>query len=140
MQTRAEGSKAGATPAFFFSSAPAMREGVGEGRPAPLAAARSGNRRRHARYVCRLPVELFASAPGPVEMIMGVARNLSRGGMLLECSESLAPGATLHLSFAVPRWMTPRNRTDQPMTIEARTRHVNPATGTCGLQFAIPLE
>lgn len=108
-------------------------------RPSEGVVSRSVNRRRYARYVCRLPVELFVSAPGMMEMVLAVARNISKGGMLLECSESLAAAATMHLAFTVPNWMAPRNRGDRHMMIEARTRHVNPATGTYGLQFAIPL-
>jgi len=97
------------------------------------------NRRQYVRYPCRLPVEIFFSAPGMVEMVSAVARNISKGGMLIECAKSLAAAATLHLSFTIPEWMALRGRTDRNVMVEAQTRHSGPEAGVYGLQFAAPL-
>lgn len=97
------------------------------------------NRRQYVRYPCQLPVEIFFSAPGMVEMVSAVARNISKGGMLIECAKSLATAATLHLSFTIPEWMALRSGVERDVMIEVRTRHSSPAAGAYGLQFAVPL-
>lgn len=97
------------------------------------------NRRRYVRYPCRVPVRLFCEKPGMVETFSGVTRNISKGGMRLECTISLASAAKMRLSFTVPEWIALRNQKERDVMVEARTRHSNPATGLYGLQFAMPL-
>lgn len=97
------------------------------------------NRRNFVRYPCELPVEVCFSSPGLLETVRAVARNISKGGMLVECSKALAPMTFCHLTFRVPDWMTLQNGYDREIMLAAQARHANDTSRIYGLQFLEPL-
>ena len=92
-------------------------------------------RRSFERYTCNLPVDLYFSSPGLVETVRAVARNISKGGMLIECAESLVPKTSFQLSFTVPEWLPFKTGADREVMVAAQTCHANRISGTYGLQF-----
>lgn len=92
-------------------------------------------RRSFERYVCDFPIDLYFSSPGLVETVRAVARNISKGGMLIECSESLAPKTSCQLSFTVPEWLPFKTGADREVMVAAQMCHANRISGTYGLQF-----
>lgn len=53
---------------------------------------RTAERRSHTRQIAALPVLL----KGPSGVRSGFVRNLSGGGMLIECGDALIPGSQIH--------------------------------------------
>jgi CheY-like chemotaxis protein len=100
------------------------------------------NRRRFVRYPCELPVEVSISSCGFHEKMLGVARNISKGGLLLECSKFLAPMTECLVAFTIPEWMSLKKIPDQTMEgdgrdvmMVAQACHSNTNSKVYGLQF-----
>jgi CheY-like chemotaxis protein len=92
-------------------------------------------RRSFERFVCELPLELYFSSPGLVETVHAVARNISKGGMLIECPTFLPPKTSCQLSFKVPDWMPFKVGADRMVMLTAQACHADKNSGTYGLQF-----
>ena len=103
--------------------------GQGEG------SASRANRRSSERYPCELSLDMYFSSPGLLETVRAVARNISKGGMLVECSKFLAPMTSCQLAFTVPEWMTFKTDADRVVMLEAQVRHSDKISGAYGLQF-----
>ena len=99
------------------------------------AMADQANRRNSARYACEFPVDVYFSSPGLLEMVSAVARNISRGGILMECSKFLAPMTSCQVAFTVPEWMSFKPSADRAVMLGAEVRHSSSNAGACGLQF-----
>ena len=78
---------------------------------------------------------MYFSSPGLLETVRAVARNISKGGMLIECSKFLAPMTSCQLGFTVPEWMTFKTDPDRVVMLEAQVRHSDKISGAYGLQF-----
>jgi CheY-like chemotaxis protein len=98
------------------------------------------NGRRHVRYPCELPLVACFASSGLRETVQAVARNISKGGMLVECSKLLSPTTSFQVAFTVPDWMCLLNNTDRKVVMTAQVRHVTDAARTYGLQFVEPLR
>ena len=98
------------------------------------------DRRHFVRLPCEVPVELHAEAPGLLEIFAAVARNISSGGMLLECSKAPDPRTLRYLSFSLPRESTFGGNAGRPMMVRARIKHRDPNNQTFGVEFASPLN
>lgn len=96
------------------------------------------NRRTAVRYACELPLDMYFSSPGLLETVGAVARNISTGGMLVECPKALAPMTSCQLAFTVPEWMTPRSEMGKAVMLSAEVRHADKASGYYGMQFLEP--
>lgn len=95
------------------------------------------NRRNSARYPCEFPVNV--QLPGLLESAPAMARNISRGGMLIQCSKFLAPLTACQLTFKIPEWMDFRLGMERPVMMSAQARHAGSISDTYGLQFMAPL-
>ena len=96
-------------------------------------------RRRFHRYDCEVPVELHMDSPGELAIIAAVARNISSGGLLLECAEAPAALASCHVSFRLPEWIPFGGVTERDVMAFARVRHNDRIHLTLNLAFAQPL-
>jgi CheY-like chemotaxis protein len=106
------------------------------------SASRGANRRTSVRYPCDFPVELYFNSPGLLEVQPGVARNISMGGMLVECSKYLEPMSSFQVAFTVPEWMSVKEEADRFTVGKTRTvmvptqaRHSCQSSQVFGLQF-----
>ena len=99
----------------------------------------TAERRRFPRYNCELPVELHMDSPGKVSIIAAVARNISFGGMLLECAEAPASLTSCHVSFRLPEWSPFGGAAEQDVMALARVRHNDRTHLTLNMAFAEPL-
>jgi CheY-like chemotaxis protein len=97
------------------------------------------NRRVSSRYPCEFPVNVRFNSLGLQDAVPALARNISRGGILLQCSQYMAPMTPCQLTFKIPEWMDFRAGTERSVMMSAQTRHVSPNSGTYGLQFLTPL-
>lgn len=97
------------------------------------------NRRRHDRHPCEFPVQLHLESPGSVQVVEAVARNISNHGMLLQCVQLPKVNSLCLLEFGFPQWSAPGRDEVKPVSIRAEIRHSEPALGTFGVAFAIPL-
>jgi CheY-like chemotaxis protein len=97
------------------------------------------NRRSFVRYPCEFPIDVFVSSPGLLENVSAVARNISRGGLLMECSKFLAPMTSCELSFKVPEWMSVKTDLDRLVMVSAQSCRADRVSRTVGLQFLRPL-
>lgn len=105
-------------------------------------ASEGSNRRTSVRYPCDFPVELYFNSPGLLEMLTGVARNISMGGMLVECSKYLEPMSSFQVAFTVPEWMSVKEKPDRftvgnarTVMVAAQARHSCKSSQAYGLQF-----
>jgi hypothetical protein len=98
----------------------------------------SADHRRFPRFSCSLPVELHIETPGHLSVLKAVARNISRGGMLIECATMPALKSACHVAFRVPDWV-PFLVPDNLVLAEARVQHCDRNAMNFGLAFAQPL-
>jgi hypothetical protein len=97
------------------------------------------NRRRFHRFQCTLPVELHLETPGHLSIIKAVARNISAGGMLIECATIPALMSACHVAFQVPEWGPFKTNRNRLVMAEARVQHCDRTGMNFGLAFASPL-
>jgi len=97
------------------------------------------NRRSSVRYPCEVPLDAYFSSAGLLEVVKAVARNISRGGLLMACSEALNPTALCQLSFTVPEWLTFKTGVERDVMVSARVCHSNATSGVHGFQFLEPI-
>lgn len=97
------------------------------------------NRRQFHRYLCELPVELHLVTPGHLAILKAVARNISSGGMLLECPTLPAPMSACHVLFDLPDWGPFKAYTERFILAEARVQHCEEDSLTFGVAFSRPL-
>jgi hypothetical protein len=94
------------------------------------------NRRRHPRYSISLSVELYTAT----EVVAGIAKNLSQGGLGVALETPLAQGAQIGLSMFLVEDGIEDERT-APLNLRAEVCWSNPdpAGGTmAGLRFLAP--
>lgn len=108
-----------------------MQELVGRGN----LSGQHDNRRNFARVPCELPVELYCSIPGLLVSVPAVARNISRGGMRLQCSKFIPPKTLCQLSFTIPEWISLGNRADRSVMVEAQACYCDKHSGVYGFKF-----
>jgi len=106
------------------------------------SASEGANRRTSVRFPCDFPVELYFNSPGYFEMQKGVARNISMGGALVECSKYLEPMSSFQVAFTVPEWMSVKEEPDRfvvgnarKVMVPAQARHSCRSSQSYGLQF-----
>lgn len=93
------------------------------------------DRRSSARYPCDIPLDVYRSAPGLLETVQGMCRNISRGGMLVHCTSFLASRTLCQVAFQVPAWLVVGGESDRDVMVAARVRHSNRDASLYGLQF-----
>lgn len=98
------------------------------------------NRRRFERYNCDFLVELHVDSPGELSISTGVARNISSGGMLIECPTVPPAHAACHVAFSLPEWVPVYAHSGRDFTARAHVRHRDIAHRTFGVSFACPLS
>jgi len=96
------------------------------------------NRRRFKRYACEFPVEFHFDYPGQIRIITAMARNISSGGMLIECPSLPSSNTPCHVVFNVPDWM-PCKQARHEVTASAQVLHAEPSSLTFGIMFKEPL-
>jgi hypothetical protein len=94
------------------------------------------NRRTHSRFPCELPVELHLETPGNLSILNAVARDISRGGMLVECPTVPAIMSACYVTFRVPDWGPFKAHQNELVMAQARVQHCNPSRMSFGLAFA----
>ena len=97
------------------------------------------DRRCAPRYQCELPVDLHVDLPGQISIVAAVARNISAGGMLLECKSAPATLASCLVAFHVPDWFSFGADADRDVLVPALVRHGDRDHLTLGVSFATPL-
>lgn len=97
------------------------------------------NRRRFHRFPCTLPVELHLESPGHLSILKAVARNISTGGMLVECPTIPSMMSACHVTFRVPPWGPFKAEHNRMVMAEARVQHCNPAGMNFGVAFSKPI-
>lgn len=97
------------------------------------------DQRSFPRYPCELEVGIGYISSGVIEVAHAVARNISKGGMLIEYSKTLDSMASYHLSFTVPEWMIFKSDADRAVAVASQVRHSSRTSGAYGLQFLEPL-
>lgn len=94
------------------------------------------NRRRYERYSCDLPVELHVENPGNLSILKAVAKDISRGGMLVECAAVPALMSACYVTFRIPEWGPFKEHKNELVMAQARVQHCNPSRMSFGLAFA----
>ena len=100
---------------------------------------KQAHRRQYHRYPCQLPVELHLEASGEQKVIKATARNISDGGMLIECPNLLAPQTPCQISFSLPAGYPFSRPGSQTVLMEGQVRHCNEPSFSFGLAFTSPL-
>ena len=94
------------------------------------------NRRLHSRFPCELPVELHLETPGNLSILNAVARDISRGGMLVECPTVPSLMSACYVTFRIPEWGPFKEHKNELVMAQARVQHCNPSRMSFGLAFA----
>lgn len=94
------------------------------------------NRRRFHRFPCTLPVELHIDIPGQLAVISAVAKNLSRGGMLIACPTLPPLMSTCHVAFRIPEWVPFSAGRHPQIFAKAHVQHRDKAGMNFGLAFS----
>lgn len=97
------------------------------------------NRRRFHRFKCSLPVELHLQAPGNLSIVGAIARDISCGGMRVECPTIPALMSACHVAFRIPEWGSFKTERNRLVLAQARVQHCDRASMSFGLTFASPI-
>jgi hypothetical protein len=97
------------------------------------------NRRRFYRFRCSLPVELHFDTPGHLSIIKAVARDISSGGMRVECSAIPALMSACHVAFRIPEWGSFKIGSNSLVLAQAHVQHSDREGMSFGLAFSRPI-
>ena len=100
----------------------------------------AANRRRFERHKCDFRVELHVGSPGFLSICYGVARNISAGGLLIECATVPPPHSECHVAFNLPHGIPVGARSSRDVMVKAHVRHSDRVHGNFGVSFAHPLS
>jgi UDP-N-acetylmuramyl pentapeptide phosphotransferase/UDP-N-acetylglucosamine-1-phosphate transferase len=101
---------------------------------------RDAERRHYVRHPCEFPVVVSIGSGAAQRRISAIARDVSVGGMLLECPD-LPDGATrVHLEFEIPPDLPIAEGVSRKVDTSATVRYRDPAAGTASLAFVEPLR
>ena len=106
----------------------------------PTEEGTGAERRRFPRHACELPVELHMDSPGELAIISAVAKNISVGGLLIECAATPQSLTSCHVSFRIPEWIPFDGVTERDVMTLAQVRHNDPIRLTLNLAFTPPLQ
>lgn len=98
------------------------------------------HRRQFHRYPCELPIELRLDSSGEQKVIKAMARNISGGGLLIECPTILAPLTPCQVSFSLPAGYPFSRPGSQSILQEGLVRHCHESLFSFGLEFTSPLR
>ncbi len=98
------------------------------------------NRRRFQRFPCGLPVEVHLETPGHLSILNATARDISNGGMRVECATIPALMSACYVSFQIPEWGPFKAGYRKQVMAQARVQHCHPGGMSFGLAFLRPIS
>jgi hypothetical protein len=84
-------------------------------------------------------LELHLESPGHLSILKAVARNISSGGMLVECPTVPAVMSACHVTFRIPEWGPFKAEHNRLVMAQARVQHCNQDGMHFGLAFSNPI-
>ena len=101
----------------------------------------ASNRRRFARQDCQFPVEVYVNSAGHQAIWKATARNISNGGMRIECPTALSPMTPCHVAFSLPRWCKFKAPAAGPfLMVESQVRYYDSHHQAFGVSFLHPFQ
>lgn len=97
-------------------------------------------RRQHTRYACSFPVRIHLGEGAGKQVVDGIARDLSLGGMLIEGARIPEGVIRLHVEFAIPPDVMPDAQIPRSIYTSAAVRYRDNQSHTLSLAFADPLR
>lgn len=100
----------------------------------------NADRRRHVRYVGRFPVTIHVGAGDAAKVYHGTARDISEGGLLIECADVPPTETRIRVDFAIPEGVMPEEFSHGRLSAEGEVRRRDEGARLVGLQFTTPLS
>lgn len=101
---------------------------------------RDAERRHHTRYACEFPVILRVGSGDEQRILHGIARDVSIGGMLVECSDLPDGAIRVHVQFEIPPDVLKEEGIARAVATPAVIRYRDNRAHTVSLAFAEPLR
>ena len=103
-------------------------------------APKSADRRQHTRYACSFPVTLRFGTGEQEQVLQGMARDVSIGGMLIEGANVPDGVIRLHVQFEIPPDVLKDEKIPRKIQTSAEIRCRDTVHKTLSLDFSEPLR
>ncbi len=101
---------------------------------------RDGERRHHTRYPCEFPVDLQIGTGAAQKRLSAIARDISVGGMLVECAELPEGASRVHVQCEIPADVPIEEGVSRSVDMSAVVRYRDNNAHTVSLAFVEPLR